>query len=557
MIESLSISNYALIDKIDLTFQPGFNIITGETGAGKSIMLGALSVLLGNRADTKVVRNRDKKSIVEASFILNNEADDIKNLLAEIAPDVDWEPESLILRREISPNGRSRSFVNDTPVALSTLHDVALRLVDLHSQHQNLLLASPDYQLSIIDTLIPDKSVLDLYKEAYNQYRADLKAYVKAHKSVEAAKKEEEYLRYQLLKLNEVELEEGIQEELERRRDMLSSVASIKAALQQLSAIFSGDDDTSLVNRMNAAEQLIDLTDTLPNHEDLARRTASLAIDIKDLAGEFDSAYSSLDVDPEQLEQTEQHLSEIYDLQRRHSVTTVEQLIALRDSIAAKIAAIDTADDHLKALASRAKKAKAKAIELAAKLSEARAKVANEFVATLRESAIPLGMKNLQFVVDIQPADLSLTGADAINFLFAFNKNQPLMPVKDTASGGEISRLMLSVKAILADRMNLPSIIFDEVDTGVSGDVANRMGQLMQQISKRIQVIAITHLPQVAAKGVAHFKVYKADTETATQTYVNRLSEQERVDELTLMLSGDVNNQAARATAQSLLDASK
>ncbi|MDE5968752.1 MAG: hypothetical protein K2G64_06575 [Muribaculaceae bacterium] len=208
-------------------------------------------------------------------------------------------------------------------------------------------------------------------------------------------------------------------------------------------------------------------------------------------------------------------------------------------------------------MASRAKKAKVKAIELAAKLSEARAKVANEFVATLRESAIPLGMKNLQFVVDIQPADLSLTGADVVNFLFAFNKNQPLMPVKDTASGGEISRLMLSVKAILADRMNLPSIIFDEVDTGVSGDVANRMGQLMQQISKRIQVIAITHLPQVAAKGAAHFKVYKADTETATQTYVNRLSEQERVDELTLMLSGDVNNQAARATAQSLLDASK
>ncbi|MDE5968751.1 MAG: DNA repair protein RecN, partial [Muribaculaceae bacterium] len=281
----------------------------GETGAGKSIMLGALSVLLGNRADTKVVRNRDKKSIVEASFILNNEAEDIKNLLAEIAPDVDWEPESLILRREISPNGRSRSFINDTPVALSTLHDVALRLVDLHSQHQNLLLASPDYQLSIIDTLIPDKAVLDLYMEAYNQYRTDLKAYVKAHKSVEAAKKEEEYLRYQLLKLNEVELEEGIQEELERRRDMLSSVASIKAALQQLSAIFSGDDDSSLINRMTVAEQLIDLTETLPNHEDLARRTASLAIDIKDLAGEFDSAYSSLDVDPEQLEQTEQHLS--------------------------------------------------------------------------------------------------------------------------------------------------------------------------------------------------------------------------------------------------------
>ncbi len=550
MIEFLSIRNYALIDKIELKFKPGFNVITGETGAGKSIMLNALSMLLGSRADSRVVTNRESKSIVEASFKLSGN-EDIKPLL--IDSDIDWDDNSIILRREIAPSGRSRAFVNDTPVQLSTLREIAMRLVDLHSQHQNLLLATNEYQLSIIDNLLPDKSIIDLYSSAYNDYREALKQYAKLRKSIENAKNEEEYLRYQLEKLNDANLIEGEQEQLEKEREILSNVSQLKQSLNSLLYTFSESED-SIINQLTSAVSVADGLSAIPDGESLCNRIESLNIEAKDISDTLNDLFSQLDIDPQRLEYIDDHLSDIYNLQRKHNVDSVEQLIALRDSIASRISSIDTADDRLRNLAARAKKAKNIATEFASQLTCQRKEVAERFASLLKESAVPLGMKNLNIEIEISPIELSPTGVDKVNFLFSFNKNQQLMPVKDTASGGEISRLMLSIKAILADKMNLPSIIFDEVDTGVSGDVANRVGQLMQQISRNIQVITITHLPQVAAKGIAHFKVLKEDSDTATNTRVISLSDTQRIDELALMLSGDANNDAARQTAISLLE---
>lgn len=550
MIESLSIRNYALIDRIDLKFKAGFNVITGETGAGKSIMLGALSMLLGSRADSRVVTHRESKSIVEATFRLSGR-ENLRGIFIE--SDIDWDDSSVILRREISPAGRSRSFVNDSPVPLSILREIALQLVDLHSQHQNLLLSTPEYQLSIIDSLLPDKSVTDLYVAAYNDYKDALRQYAKARKVVEAARNEEEYLRYQLEKLNDADLVEGEQEQLEKEREILSNVSQLKHSLNSLLGIFS-ESDTSVTVLLTSALPISESLAALPDGQSLRDRIESLSIEAKDISASIEELFSGLDIDPSRLEYIDDHLSDIYNLQRKHNVSSVEELIALRDSIASRLASIDNADDRLHTLASRARKAKATATSLAADLSARRKEVASSFGTMLKESAVPLGMKNLSVDIQVSPSELSSTGADKVDFLFAFNKNQPLMPVRDTASGGEISRLMLSVKAIMADKMNLPSIIFDEVDTGVSGDVANRMGQLMQQISQNIQVIAITHLPQVASKGVAHFKVFKEDSDTATNTRVTELDDVGRIDELALMLSGDTENEAARQTAVSLLN---
>jgi DNA repair protein RecN (Recombination protein N) len=549
MIETLSISNYALIDNIELRFMPGFNIITGETGAGKSIMLGALSMLFGNRADTKVVRDKSKKSIVEASFDVSRYPS-LRLLVAEA--DVDWDDSQLILRREITPSGRSRSFVNDSPVALSLLRQIAMQLVDIHSQHNNLLLSTPEYQLHIIDTLLPDKSLIEVYHEAYDEYCAAIKKYRVARRAADSGKAEEEYLRFQLEKLQELNLVEGEQDELENERNLLSNVTDIKQTLAQLINLFN-DPDRNIISDLNQASTLLSAVSSLPDAEQLVERLDSIHIDLQDIASTIDDIDSHLDVDPQRLQYVEERLSDIYNLQRKHSVDTVEQLITIRDSIAARLDAIDNSDDRIKALAVAAKRAKNRALECAAALSEQRRKVAADFARDLYQCAEPLGMKNLQVDIHFDTVDLNPDGTDAVVYLFSFNKNQPMMPVKDTASGGEVSRLMLSIKAIVADKIQLPSIIFDEIDTGVSGDVANRMGDLMKRISANIQVIAITHLPQVAAKGDTHFKVYKQDSDTATNTHVARLDPQQRIGELALMLSGDPDNQAARNAATSLL----
>lgn len=550
MIESLSISNYALIDCIELDFTPGLNIVTGETGAGKSIMLGALSMLLGNRADTRVVTDKSKKSVVEAVF--NIEANPAVNRLLEIN-DIDTDDRRLILRREITPTGRSRSFVNDMPVQLATLREIALRLVDIHSQHQNLLLSTPEYQLKIIDTLLPDDSVRTRYTEAYEHFRQAMRKYQAARRAVESSKAEEEYFRFRLQKLDALQPHEGEQAELEQQRDTLANISSIKLSLRRLTELFA-DGEENIDSMLRTASAEMANLDGLTSMQGIDERIESLRIEAADLASTFESAESSLEANPELLEQIDERLSDLYDAQRSFGVGSVDELIEQRRILREKIDAIDSGDDRLKELAVKAKSAKKAAVAIASELSEARKAVAADFSAKLRDNASSLGMKNLQVEVSVAPAELSASGADDVNLLVAFNKNQPLMPVKDTASGGEISRLMLTVKAIVADRMQMPSIIFDEIDTGVSGDVANRMGQLMKGISRRIQVISITHLPQIASKGDSHYKVYKEDSDVATNTRVRRLAESERVGELALMLSGDAANDAARATAQTLLN---
>ncbi len=550
MIQTLHISNYALIDSIDITLHPGLNILTGETGAGKSIILGALSLLLGGRCDTKAVRNHEAKSVIEATFSAARYP-----ALQEFCQtnELDWDADTVILRREIAPNGRSRAFVNDCPVNLSQLQTAALHLIDIHSQHQNLLLASPPYQLRVIDSLAGNGERLEAFTTAYNNYRHAVRKFKQERKSVEQAKDDEEFLRFQYKRLKDANLAKGELDELEHERELLVNMADVKTSLATVTGNLSeGDEniDQLLRQTIDESERLGDL---LEDADTLTERLRTLRVELLDIAETFSEYDRELTGDPERLDEVEERLNLLYDLMRRHKVETVDELISIRDDMKTRLQSIDLGDENLQALELAAKRAKKEALEIAAVISQSRHEEAERFAKILKDRALPLGMKNLQCEITVRDTELSSTGIDHVEFLFAFNKNQPLLPVGNTASGGEISRLMLSIKSIVADKMQLPSIIFDEVDTGVSGDVADKMGELMRQIAANIQVIAITHLPQVASKGHSHYKVFKEDTEQATVTRIKELGTEERVKELAVMLSGSSVNDAALANARSLL----
>ena len=550
MIQTLHISNYALIDSIDITLHPGLNILTGETGAGKSIILGALSLLLGGRCDTKAVRNHEAKSVIEATFSAAGYP-----ALQEFCQtnELDWDADTVILRREIAPNGRSRAFVNDCPVNLSQLQTAALHLIDIHSQHQNLLLASPPYQLRVIDSLAGNGERLEAFTTAYNNYRHAVRKFKQERKSVEQAKDDEEFLRFQYKRLKDANLAKGELDELEHERELLVNMADVKTSLATVTGNLSeGDEniDQLLRQTIDESERLGDL---LEDADTLTERLRTLRVELLDIAETFSEYDRELTGDPERLDEVEERLNLLYDLMRRHKVETVDELISIRDDMKTRLQSIDLGDENLQALELAAKRAKKEALEIAAVISQSRHEEAERFAKILKDRALPLGMKNLQCEITVRDTELSSTGIDHVEFLFAFNKNQPLLPVGNTASGGEISRLMLSIKSIVADKMQLPSIIFDEVDTGVSGDVAVKMGEMMRQIAANIQVIAITHLPQVASKGHSHYKVFKEDTEQATVTRIKELGTEERVKELAVMLSGSSVNDAALANARSLL----
>lgn len=551
MIKTLHISNYALIDRIDITFFPGLNIITGETGAGKSIILGALGLLLGGRADTKVVRDPDVKSVIEATF----SADGYTSLQQFCEEnDIDWDDDTVILRREISTTGRSRAFINDSPVNLAQLQTAGLFLIDIHSQHQNLLLASPPYQLQVIDSVACNATLNDEFHTLYNSYRQALRQYKQERIALDKARTNEEFLRYQYDMLVNASLQPGELEELENERKLLANMAQVKASLQLIGgALTDGDTNADDLVREAAAEAS-QIASYVDDGEALADRLEALRVELRDIAATFADADGALSDDPARLDEVEERLNLLYDLLRRQQAETIEQLIEIRDRLANEIKAIDFGDEGLQKSETAAKKAKRAAMEKAEELSASRKAAAQQFAADLKERATPLGMKNLQVEISIKPVQLSATGIDAIEFLFAFNKNQPLMPVGSTASGGEISRLMLSIKSLVAHKMQLPSIVFDEVDTGVSGDVAHRMGALMKDISENIQVIAITHLPQVAAKGNAHFRVFKTDTDSSTITRIELLTPENRIAEIAQMLSGSTIDQAALANARALID---
>ena len=550
MIRTLHISNYALIDTIDIELHPGLNIVTGETGAGKSIILGALSLLLGGRADTKAVRDLKQKSIIEASFGVKG-FDHLRQLCEE--NDIDWDADTMILRREITPAGRSRAFVNDSPVNLSVLQQTALSLIDIHSQHQNLLLASPPYQLRVLDSLAGNNERLTKLSEAYMAYRQALKRYKLERKSIEQAKDDEEFLRFQYQRLKEANLRAGELEELEHERELLINMSDVKNSLGIImSSLVEGEENADQILKRSADESR-GLSDLVEDADNLTERLQALRVEVQDIASTFAAYDRSLNADPSRLNEVEERLNVIYDLMRRYKSETVEDLISQRDEIQERLKSIDLSDETLRKLEIIAKQAKRGALEIAAEISKARHSEAERFAEILKERALPLGMKNLQCQISVRDTELTITGIDQVEFLFAFNKNQPLLPVGNTASGGEISRLMLSIKSIVADKMQLPSIIFDEVDTGVSGDVANKMGEMMRQISSNIQVLAITHLPQVASKGDHHYKVFKQDTDNSTITLIKELSMQDRVNELALMLSGSSIDKAALDNARSLL----
>lgn len=551
MITQLHITNYALIAEIDIQFQSGLNIITGETGAGKSIIMGALSLLLGGRADMKAIRDKDRKTVIEATFATAG-LERLRRVMIE--NDIDWFDDSCILRRELSPSGRSRAFINDTPVTLQQLHDVAMHLVDIHSQHQNLLLSDPAYQLSIIDKLAENDELLQQYEEAFDAYRKALHQFTDMKDMIVRNRADAEFISFQLDQINDMNLQPGEQEALERERDVLTNITQIKENISGALYPLSRGKNDALSALSVAADHLQRLCDVFDDAESLTERLESARIEIQDIAETLEGYDNDLSADPTALENIEERLSRIYSLETKHHVDTSDDLLKLRDKLTARLSALDNADESLARLHEQAREAKRTATLLARKLSERRHAVSKTFAEELRESASPLGMSNLRCEIAISAGKLSASGFDNVEFRFAFNKNQAPMPVAAGASGGEISRLILSIKLVIAEKMQLPTIVFDEVDTGVSGDVALKMACLMSNISTKSQVIAITHLPQVAAKGSTHFKVYKKDDDTTTNTFIRRLTTDERIAELALMLSGSAADETARATARTLIN---
>lgn len=554
MLRSLHISNYALIDTVDITFHNGLNIITGETGAGKSIMLGALSLILGERADLKAVRDSGRKSVIEATF----EIHDYRRLKEYcVANDIEWDDNVCILRREIAPAGRSRAFINDSPVTLDLLSHVAMLLVDIHSQHNNRLLSSPEFQLSIIDTLAGNEELLADYSRRFLTYRRALKRLRDTRKAIEQNRQDEDFTRFQLEQLDAMNLERGEQEQLEKDREVLANITEIKTTLGGALDALSNGTHNALALLGDAVEYCEQLSQVLEDADNIVERLNTAHIELRDIADTLSDFDRDLNADPDELEAVERRLNDIYSLQSKHHVNSVDELIELRENFRIKLSTLENSSYTIEELEKEARRAKAAAREIAAELTRRRTEEARRFEQILCETASPLGMKNLRAHVEITTGDMTPAGMDTVEFRFAFNKNQTPIPVGGAASGGEISRLMLSIKNIIASRMQLPSIIFDEIDTGVSGDVANRMGRMMRDISRSIQVMAITHLPQVAALGNAHYKVYKLDDDDATHTHIRQLGDDERVDEIAVMLSGSTVDSAARANALSLLNASK
>lgn len=551
MLETLTISNYALIDSITIDFRPGFNIITGETGAGKSIILGALGLLLGGRADMRSIRNADSKSVIEATFRV--EGNDALHEYCQ-QNDIEWDNTQLIMRRELSPSGRSRSFINDSPVNLSAMTDVGSRLVDIHSQHQNQLLAGPEFQMKIIDTIADNGSRLEAYTILFEKFRSDLAKFKSTKATLLRDRDNADFMEFQIGQLEAVDLQEGEYERLEQDLATATEQTELQSyADEAVEALSDGSPD--ILSLLNTLEQsCAEIESLLPEEENIPERIEQVKIELTDISDTLESIRSSIASNSAaDLDYIQHRIDAINSLMRKHNVESPDDLIRLRASLQSRLDNLADAETILADLEKAARHSKRKAVEAAREISEARKSAAEKFGRLLTEIAVPLGMNNLQCDIAVDKTDLSPTGIDAIEFRFAFNKNQTPTAIAGSASGGEISRLMLSIKSMVADMFSIPTIIFDEVDTGVSGDIASRMGRMMVDLSKKIQVITITHLPQVASRGASHFKVFKEDDDHSTHTRISRLDRDGRIAELALMLSGDPNSEAARANALALL----
>ena len=554
MLSKLSISNYALIENIEIDFNEGLSIITGETGAGKSIILGALSLILGDRVDLKVIRNSDKKAIIETVFDISKF--ELKSFFEE--NNLDWNDKELILRREITPNSRSRAFVNDTPVNLQKLRELSIRLIDIHSQYQNLLLADSKYQLQIIDAIADNEELRKDYRKQFKKYVELVTRLRKIRELVSQSREEEEYLRFQYEQLKKLNLKIGEISELEKQYEILNSAEELRTILSDATYKLMQTDDSVLSMLKETSKSLSQLNFSLfeeseSSGDSLIQRMDSVYVELKDISETIEQYLSKVNADPVLLEKIDVRLNTLYDAQRRFNVSSELELIKYKDDIEDKLMSVDNSDDMISKLDKDVKTEGKILKSLAGKLSDSRLKAAELFSNLLMDMARPLGMNNINFDVKMLTGKLNYEGQDIIEFLCSFNKNQKMLPISKVASGGEMSRIMLCVKTIVANKIQLPTIIFDEVDSGVSGEVANKMGDMMKKISENIQVLTITHLPQVAAKGDNHYKVYKTDSEESTYTNIQMLSNDDRIQEIAQMLSGSKVDTAAVMNAKSLL----
>lgn len=550
MLQTLNIQNYALID--ELAFKPtqGLTVITGETGAGKSIIMGALGLILGQRADAKTVRTGANKCVIEAHFNIANYR--LESFFEE--NDLEYDADNTIIRREILATGKSRAFVNDVPVQLTVLKSLGEALIDIHSQHQNLLIGQDTFQLEVVDTMANNQKERSEYTEFYKELQAkrrELKALQEA--SAQGAQ-EADFARFQFQQLEEAQLKEGELEELEEEQEMLSHAEEIKGGLIQMSEQLDGENLSIIQTLKKLRDDAMSLSRVYPSISEIVERLESDYIDLKDIAGDVSSQAEEVNFDPERLEFVENRLSQLYTLLKKHGKETIAELIQIRNELDEKLQHFDNSDEELAEAEERLKAVTQQITHSADALTKSRQKAVKVFEKALVEKVAYLGMPNVRFEVQILPTkDFLATGKDVITFLFSANKNQALKPAGEVASGGEISRLMLSIKALIASAKTLPTIIFDEIDTGVSGDIADRMGEVMKQMSEHLQVITITHLPQVAGKGNAHFKVYKEDSATDTTTHINELVDEERVKEIARMLSGSQITEQAIANAKTLM----
>ena len=550
MLKQLYIKNFTLIDELNISLYPGFSVITGETGAGKSIILGAIGLLLGNRADSKAIKAGRDRCVIEAHFDLSRYG--MQKFFDD--NDIDYDADDTIIRRELTAAGKSRAFINDTPVPLTRMRELGEQLVDIHSQHQNLLLQKEDFQLNVVDIIAQDADQLKVYQKEYYAYRKAKELLEELKAEIAKNRENEEFMRFQHKELDDANLQEGELEQLEQEAETLSHSEDIKTALFEADNALSGENDSILDKLKNATHQLENICDVYPSMADVTGRMQSSYIELKDIAQEISSSVDHVEFDPNRLDAINTRLDKLYTLQQKFHVETVTELIATRDRIAEQLSHIDNGDEDIEEKEKEVAALLAKAEKQAALLTSIRQKSAKAIEKEMKGRLIPLGIPNVRFEIAFAEKPLSGNGADKVSFLFSANKSTQLQPVSQVASGGEIARVMLSLKAMISGAVKLPTIIFDEIDTGVSGKIAEKMADIMEEMGlQNRQVLSITHLPQIAAKGSHHYKVLKEETENGTISHMKELNNQERIEEIAQMLSGSDITQAALANAKELL----
>ena len=550
MLKHLYIKNFTLIDELDIELYQGFSVITGETGAGKSIILGALGLLLGQRADSKAIKQGAEKCVIEAHFDLSRYG--MTDFFEE--NEIEYDAADCIVRRELTASGKSRAFINDTPVQLSLLKELGEQLVDIHSQHQNLLLNKQDFQLNVVDIIAGDEKELQLYQQAYTQYHATEKELCALKESIEQNRQNADFLQFQFEELTQANLAEGEQEELEQKSETMSHSEEIKSALYEADNALSAEQTGVVESLRTALSAIRQIEKVLPDASELVERLDSSYIELKDIAQEISSQMEHVDFDPAELDAINNRLDKLYDLEKKYHVETVEELIAKRDELKIQLGRIENSDEALAELQQKLATQLAQAQKAAEALTKLRTKAAKQIEKEMQGRLMPLGMPNVKFSIEMTQEPLNVSGQDKVAFLFSANTSTPLQPISQVASGGEIARVMLSLKAMISGAVKLPTIIFDEIDTGVSGKTAEKMAEIMQEMGHHErQVISITHLPQIAALGSAHYKVEKEETAKGTISRMRKLSDDERVLEIAQMLSGSNVSEAAISNAKQLL----